>query len=1025
MVRRKSPDSHVDQRYVTIFGAGVAGLTAAHELVERGFRVQVWEPAPDQRDPRRGLDVGGFARTQWSRVNWEAEPKSEGPGVQGEPIHHFTQRLYVLPRQWAPGERRVQVDEKWTSQGPGTLQNGATVEALIVGITAVSFKEQRKRVSAMFQALCGFFPERANAGSKPPEFQPLQQAFVGKLGDVDFIAPLREPAPSSSEVTAVLNIWSAGVPEEWTYVQEWTLDEKHVYGLARGGVERPQAIVQELLEELHEHREIDHVYVEITRRSTTSFTTREAKRRAKQIRDLLAAFCPETLFKVGSAKWGTDTIHVDLLRVEPGERDETGEKAAIAKKFDEAARSDDDDDGRPGKEVEQLPGTVRLELLLLEGIIDELPPQADAVFTFRPRERWLPGEHGFRFFPSFYHHLFDTMQRTPILETESSPYLFRAQEKSVGVWPSPYRYVETGRTAYDALKPSSTHALAFSGHRPSVLTRSKPQSFEELRDYLRVFYGSKEVGGFNANPRDVSLFMLKLLQYMTSCEERRREYEQMSWWDFIEGDRYEEGFADLLQRWPKALVAMDAKSADARTNGTTTVQITLDLFRDGGYRDGILKGPTNQVWLDPWRRYLEAQGVEFIQGKLKGLKVVATNDPNRPHAILPEVECYEPRYPQSDGQPDLLPGYFMLALSAHEVARIAQNFKASLDRSAQELERAKVPKSSVKELEHSYFPPGSDLERASRIDIRHIHEPITNDGVGEFRNYAGIQFYFAEDVFWLNGQVYHPDSEYGLTTVSQARFWEDKMDWENGYRGVLSVIIANWAKPSKKGKFEGKCAHQLSPQDLATEVWRQITDSVKGRNAQAPNVARSRTPTFDSPPEPIYWRLDENIRWEPTNAEKGEGRYRNHSPFHIIPPGKWPELPGELDEQRGYEVRAGIVLAGTYMKTYTRIPCMETANESARHAVNAILRDVSREQGCTYCDIWNPEDREVDDFGWFKDLDAKLKSRGSGHVFELYGMEKLIRYGLRGGADDPFDPLEAWRRLSGIIFKFGNVLWSK
>ena len=56
--------------YVTIFGGGVTGLTAAHELVERGFRVQVWEPQSDDRFPARGCDVGGLARTQWTRAHW-------------------------------------------------------------------------------------------------------------------------------------------------------------------------------------------------------------------------------------------------------------------------------------------------------------------------------------------------------------------------------------------------------------------------------------------------------------------------------------------------------------------------------------------------------------------------------------------------------------------------------------------------------------------------------------------------------------------------------------------------------------------------------------------------------------------------------------------------------------------------------------------------------------------------------------------------------------------------------------------
>lgn len=994
MVYRRATESGIDQRYVTIFGAGVAGLTAAHELVERGFRVQVWEPARDQRDPRRGLDVGGLARTQWSRVSWDVEPPADGRLIRGLPIHHFLQKLYVLPPDWTPGSCHARHETAgWVKVDPPVLAPDATVEALIVGLAALEPAEQLKRVQGIFDA---FVSERSAALQSGPRVDPYydaaRQLFHGRLGGIQFVAPLREPKVDSSEITAVLNVWSKGNlgPASWTYVSPWEIGEGHVYGLARTGVASPKRIVGELMRELAMHPHIDHVFVEITRRETGNITMAEALRRATSVTDLLKGsdsqldqaddpLTPGSL-KIGDPYWATDTIRLDVSF-----------------------------GGRK----------VTFELLLLDGITDGLPPRADAVIGFRARERWLPGEHGFRFFPAFYHHLFDTMKRTPILETEQSPRLFMAQERAVGIEPSSYRYVETGRSAFDALKPSNAHALAFAGHRPSVLTRSKPRSFEELRDYLRVFYGSKETGGFDADPRDVSFFMLKLLQYMTSCDERRKEYEGMSWWDYIEGNRYAPGFADLLLKWPKALVAMDAKSADARTNGTTTVQITLDLFRDGGYRDGILKGPTNEAWLEPWRRYLEAQGVEFVQGRLEKLELAI--DSSAEPVVLPRVQCFEPRYPVGeDGQPNLLPGYFVLALPAYEVARVARDFRDGLSFDERQL----------------YCPEDSDLGRAARIDISALRDgsgnplPIRGDGAGEFRNYAGIQFYFTEDVFWLEGQVYHPDSEYGLTTVSQARFWEDKMDWEHGYRGVLSVIIANWATPSKSRKpgEEGKCAFELTPQELAEEVWRQIEESVKGRSKHAPGVSRSRTPTFDKPPAPLYWHLDDNIYWkeEPESAQDGRPRgYYNRSPFHIVPPGKWRDLPGELDHERGYEVRHGVVLAGTYAKTYTRIPCMETANESARHAVNAILREVGAKGGCTFCDIWNPEDREADDLGWLKELDAKLMARGRGHVFELYGLEKLIRFGMRGGPDDPFDPIEAWRTVSRILRRFSRAMWSK
>ncbi|WP_431239677.1 FAD-dependent oxidoreductase [Mycolicibacterium aichiense] len=56
--RITTPASRERPPTVAVLGAGIAGLTAAHELAERGFEVTVYESRPDERNGLASKTVG-------------------------------------------------------------------------------------------------------------------------------------------------------------------------------------------------------------------------------------------------------------------------------------------------------------------------------------------------------------------------------------------------------------------------------------------------------------------------------------------------------------------------------------------------------------------------------------------------------------------------------------------------------------------------------------------------------------------------------------------------------------------------------------------------------------------------------------------------------------------------------------------------------------------------------------------------------------------------------------------------------
>nr|WP_293275387.1 FAD-dependent oxidoreductase [Nannocystis sp.] len=123
--------------------------------------------------------------------------------------------------------------------------------------------------------------------------------------------------------------------------------------------------------------------------------------------------------------------------------------------------------------------------------------------------------------------------------------------------------------------------------------------------------------------RDIILGQLKVVRYATSCAARRDSYEAQTWSQFTESHLGGLEYQRLLDHWPQALVGLQASRADARTTGTVLLQLLLDQVRSSGYRDGTLNAPTSESWLDPWKRYLEHErGVEFVCAKIDEFRFI-------------------------------------------------------------------------------------------------------------------------------------------------------------------------------------------------------------------------------------------------------------------------------------------------------------------------------------------------------------------------------------------------------------------
>ncbi len=362
----------------------------------------------------------------------------------------------------------------------------------------------------------------------------------------------------------------------------------------------------------------------------------------------------------------------------------------------------------------------------------------------------LPGEHGFRFFPGFYRHVIDTMRRIP-------------SEDGYAVAEHLVPTTRMGITQYG--KPAFVVPMAFP-HTPS-------DAGVLLRDILAAFGPVADL-----TPDELAFFGARIWQILTSCAERRiAEYEKTSWWEFVGAEQrsksYQKFLADGVTR---SLVAAKARRASMRTIGDIFVQLMRTILDPtGGSTDRVLDGPTNLVWIDPWRNYLESRGVRYLT-----------------ETDVEEIACE---------------GAWVTGIAVRQQGRRTM-------------------------VRGDYYVAAIPIERTAPLMSAGLI--AADPTLGNLRALAaniewmnGVQFYLHRDVPTAHGHVIHIDTEWALTSISQLQFWRNvppEQFADSDVRGIISVDVSDWTAPGG----DGRPAIQCSREEAVRETWRQLKRSVNG-----------------------------------------------------------------------------------------------------------------------------------------------------------------------------------------------------
>ena len=382
-----------------------------------------------------------------------------------------------------------------------------------------------------------------------------------------------------------------------------------------------------------------------------------------------------------------------------------------------------------------------------------------------------------------------------------------------------------------------------------------------------------------------------------------RKLDDRSWWNYCGAgagsNNYRLFFGKGLTR---CFVATRAEEMSARTGAGILLQLLFDIAKPDRFEnpskvrpaDRALNAPTSAAWIKPWIAQLLNPPASTGSGTPSPTKVTiktGTVDSviTTPSGTGRRVTSLKVTTTQ---------GQKTIAVGSNDSVVLA----VSLDGA-----RALI---------------ASDAGLQAEPELARLAQPV---GVKN-GNMNGVQFYLAPGTLngtLIRGHYLLVESSWAITALSQDSGW-----WKAGAApagGILSVIVSDWltAAPGPGGKS----ALASNDDELTTELWRQLRQAIPELPVAKPAYA-----------------IDVGMAWHAATGSRV-----NTEPMLVNTTDSWAYRPhagltGSV---------ANLVMAGDFVRGITDFASMELANETARRAVNVLLKRDGLTQAYPLCKVYD------------------------------------------------------------------------